>query len=51
MVDNMNYVAVPLLVQGNWTGSSSRNTLVDPLNGESFIKVAEVDEKGIKVSP
>ncbi|KZV23336.1 putative aldehyde dehydrogenase [Dorcoceras hygrometricum] len=35
------------LVQGNWTKSSSWKTIVDPLNGESFIKVAEVDEKGI----
>ncbi|KAK6123343.1 hypothetical protein DH2020_042915 [Rehmannia glutinosa] len=36
------------LVQGNWTSSSSWNTIPDPLNGESFIKVAEVDEKGIQ---
>lgn len=35
------------LVQGKWTGSATRNTLVDPLNGEPFIKVAEVDETGI----
>lgn len=36
------------LVQGKWIGSSSWNTLPDPLNGESFIKVAEVDESGIQ---
>ncbi|KAL7139176.1 hypothetical protein ABFS83_09G033400 [Erythranthe nasuta] len=36
------------LVQGNWIGSSNRNTIPDPLNGESFIRVAEVDEKGIQ---
>ncbi|KAK6123299.1 hypothetical protein DH2020_042950 [Rehmannia glutinosa] len=36
--------------EGNWTSSSSWNTIPDPLNGESFIKVAEVDEKGIQVS-
>ncbi|XP_073269128.1 delta-1-pyrroline-5-carboxylate dehydrogenase 12A1, mitochondrial-like isoform X1 [Primulina huaijiensis] len=35
------------LVQGSWTRSSNWNTILDPLNGESFIKVAEVDEKGI----
>ncbi|XP_073269129.1 delta-1-pyrroline-5-carboxylate dehydrogenase 12A1, mitochondrial-like isoform X2 [Primulina huaijiensis] len=32
---------------GSWTRSSNWNTILDPLNGESFIKVAEVDEKGI----
>lgn len=32
------------LVQGNWIRSSSSNTILDPLNGESFIKVAEVQE-------
>ncbi|CAI0549327.1 unnamed protein product [Linum tenue] len=36
------------LVQGKWGGSSRWNTIVDPLNGEPFIRVAEVDEKGIK---
>lgn len=36
------------LVQGKWVGSPTWNTLPDPLNGESFIKVAEVDETGIK---
>ncbi|XP_065854638.1 probable aldehyde dehydrogenase [Euphorbia lathyris] len=36
------------LVQGKWTGSSSWNTILDPLNGEPFIKVAEVDESGIQ---
>lgn len=39
------------LVQGKWTGSSTWNTLVDPLNGEPFIKVAEVDETGVQVCP
>ena len=37
------------VVQGIWTGSQTWNTLVDPLNGEPFIKVAEIDEKGIQV--
>ncbi|OIW19616.1 hypothetical protein TanjilG_18426 [Lupinus angustifolius] len=36
------------LVQGKWVGSSNYNTIVDPLNGDSFIKVAEVDETGIQ---
>ncbi|CAN0903525.1 Probable aldehyde dehydrogenase [Linum grandiflorum] len=36
------------LVQGKWGGSSSWHTVVDPLNGEPFIKVAEVDETEIK---
>ncbi|WOG82819.1 hypothetical protein DCAR_0101987 [Daucus carota subsp. sativus] len=36
------------LVQGNWTKSSKWNTLVDPLNGEPFIKVSEIDEGGIQ---
>ena len=38
-----------LLVQGKWKGSSSWNTILDPLNGEPFIKVAEVDKTGIQV--
>lgn len=38
-------------VQGKWKGASTWNTLVDPLNGEPFIKVAEVDETGIQVWP
>ncbi|KAH6821292.1 aldehyde dehydrogenase 12A1 [Perilla frutescens var. hirtella] len=38
------------LVQGNWTSSSSWNTIPDPLNGESFIKVAEVNAKEIQVA-
>ncbi|GMI78189.1 aldehyde dehydrogenase 12A1, ARABIDOPSIS THALIANA DELTA1-PYRROLINE-5-CARBOXYLATE DEHYDROGENASE [Hibiscus trionum] len=36
------------LVQGKWKGSAVWNTLVDPLNGEPFIKVAEIDENGIQ---
>ncbi|KAA3456961.1 delta-1-pyrroline-5-carboxylate dehydrogenase 12A1, mitochondrial-like [Gossypium australe] len=36
------------LVQGKWTRSAAWNTLVDPLNGEPFIKVAEVDGNGIQ---
>lgn len=36
------------LVQGNWTRSSKWNTLLDPLNGEPFIKVAEIDEGGVQ---
>ncbi|OIT29460.1 PREDICTED: delta-1-pyrroline-5-carboxylate dehydrogenase 12A1, mitochondrial [Nicotiana attenuata] len=37
------------LVQGKWTGSSSWNTIVDPLNGQPFIKVAEVDESELQL--
>ncbi|KAI3766813.1 hypothetical protein L2E82_16887 [Cichorium intybus] len=36
------------LVQGKWMTGSNWNTILDPLNGESFIKVSEVDENGIK---
>lgn len=36
------------LVQGNWIKSGNWNTLLDPLNGESFIRVSEIDESGIK---
>ncbi|GAA0148166.1 dehydrogenase [Lithospermum erythrorhizon] len=36
------------LVQGKWIKSSNWNTIVDPLNGEPFIKVAEVEKSGIK---
>ncbi|PIN21105.1 Aldehyde dehydrogenase [Handroanthus impetiginosus] len=36
------------LVKGSWTRSSSWTTIPDPLNGEPFIKVAEVDQKGIQ---
>ncbi|KVI06399.1 Aldehyde dehydrogenase, conserved site-containing protein [Cynara cardunculus var. scolymus] len=36
------------LVQGKWMTSSNWNTIVDPVNGESFIKVSEVDESEIK---
>ncbi|KAL3528342.1 hypothetical protein ACH5RR_007664 [Cinchona calisaya] len=36
------------LVQGKWTRSCNWNTVVDPLNGESFIKVAEVNEREIQ---
>jgi len=38
-----------LSVHGKWVGSSNWNTIVDPLNGEPFIKVAEVDETGVQV--
>ncbi|XWS51094.1 hypothetical protein CRYUN_Cryun12cG0146700 [Craigia yunnanensis] len=31
-----------------WVGSAAWNTLVDPLNGEPCIKVAEVDQTGIQ---
>ncbi|XP_077233704.1 aldehyde dehydrogenase 12A1 isoform X3 [Tasmannia lanceolata] len=41
-------VEVCNLVQGKWEGSSSWNWIVDPLNGEPFIKVADVQETGIK---
>ncbi|KAK1281851.1 putative aldehyde dehydrogenase [Acorus calamus] len=36
------------LVQGKWKDSSSWNWVVDPLNGEPFIKVADVQEAGLK---
>lgn len=36
------------LVQGKWTGSSSWNAILDPLNGQPFIKVAEVDESELQ---
>ncbi|KAH0842724.1 hypothetical protein HID58_092095, partial [Brassica napus] len=36
------------IVQGKWIGSSNYNTLLDPLNGEPFIKVSEVDESGVQ---
>ncbi|XP_022923828.1 probable aldehyde dehydrogenase [Cucurbita moschata] len=36
------------LVQGKWIGSSGWNTIVDPLNGEPFIKIAEVNETEIQ---
>ncbi|XP_031487376.1 probable aldehyde dehydrogenase isoform X1 [Nymphaea colorata] len=36
------------LVQGKWHSTSSHNTILDPLNGEPFIKVSDVDETGIK---
>ncbi|XP_039122662.1 probable aldehyde dehydrogenase isoform X2 [Dioscorea cayenensis subsp. rotundata] len=36
------------LVQGKWTGSNSWNWIIDPLNGERFIKVAEVHEADIE---
>ncbi|TYJ99100.1 putative aldehyde dehydrogenase isoform X1 [Cucumis melo var. makuwa] len=36
------------LVQGKWIGSSGWNTIVDPLNGEPFIRVAEIDETEIQ---
>ncbi|KAG5522848.1 hypothetical protein RHGRI_034852 [Rhododendron griersonianum] len=35
-------------MQGKWTGSSNLNTIPDPLNGESFIKVTEMDETCIR---
>lgn len=38
-----------ILVQGRWIGSSSWNTILDPLNGEPFIKVADVNETEIDV--
>ncbi|CAN6442303.1 unnamed protein product [Victoria cruziana] len=36
------------LVQGKWKNTSSHNTILDPLNGEPFIKVSDVDETGIE---
>ncbi|CAA7035053.1 unnamed protein product [Microthlaspi erraticum] len=39
---------VQSFVQGKWIGSSNYNTLLDPMNGEPFIKVSEVEESGIQ---
>lgn len=36
-------------VQGKWTTSANWNWIVDPLNGEKFIKIAEVQGTEIKV--
>ncbi|XP_031487377.1 probable aldehyde dehydrogenase isoform X2 [Nymphaea colorata] len=36
------------LIWGKWHSTSSHNTILDPLNGEPFIKVSDVDETGIK---
>ncbi|KAK4370869.1 hypothetical protein RND71_010344 [Anisodus tanguticus] len=36
------------LVQGKWTSSSNWNTILDPLNGQPFIKVAEVNESELQ---
>ncbi|KAI3913335.1 hypothetical protein MKW92_021365 [Papaver armeniacum] len=36
------------LVQGSWTKTSNWSTVLDPLNGEPFIKVADVDETGLQ---
>ena len=36
-------------VQGKWIKSANWNWIVDPLNGEKFIKVGEVQGSEIKV--
>lgn len=36
-------------VQGSWTASANWNWIVDPLNGEKFIKIAEINGNEIKV--
>ena len=36
-------------MQGKWTASNCWNWIIDPLNGERFIKVAEVHEADIEV--
>jgi hypothetical protein len=36
-------------VQGKWTTPANWNWIVDPLNGEKFIKIAEVQGTEIKV--
>jgi hypothetical protein len=46
---NENVFFFGIIVQGKWIGSSTWNTIVDPLNGEPFIKIAEVDETGTQV--
>ncbi|KAE8681356.1 hypothetical protein F3Y22_tig00111330pilonHSYRG00320 [Hibiscus syriacus] len=47
------YVVIlsPYGLHGKWKESAAWNTLVDPLNGEPFIKVAEIDESGVQVCP
>ncbi|CAK8563145.1 unnamed protein product [Lathyrus sativus] len=47
-ISGANPAEVLNLVQGKWIGSSNWNTILDPLNGEPFIKVAEVEESGIQ---
>ncbi|KAL8141940.1 hypothetical protein V2J09_014972 [Rumex salicifolius] len=47
-ISGSNPAEVNNLVKGNWIGSSRWNTIVDPFNGEPFIKVAEVDELGVQ---
>ncbi|KAE9601968.1 putative L-glutamate gamma-semialdehyde dehydrogenase [Lupinus albus] len=47
-ISGSNPAEVLNLVQGKWIGSSNYNTIVDPLNGDSFIKVSEIDETGIQ---
>ena len=36
-------------VQGKWMKTTHLNTIKDPLNGEKFITISEVDESEIKV--
>lgn len=36
-------------MQGNWEGSSTWSWILDPLNGEPFIKILHVQEEGLKV--
>ncbi|TVU20441.1 hypothetical protein EJB05_36649 [Eragrostis curvula] len=47
-ISGSNPVEVQNFVQGKWTTSANWNWIVDPLNGEKFIKIAEVQGTEIK---
>ncbi|KAG8086202.1 hypothetical protein GUJ93_ZPchr0010g10647 [Zizania palustris] len=47
-ISGSNPAEVQNFVQGSWTTSANWNWIVDPLNGEKIIKVAEVQEAEIK---
>jgi 1-pyrroline-5-carboxylate dehydrogenase len=36
-------------VQGKWINAANCNWIVDPLNGDKFIKVAEIQGSELKV--
>ncbi|KAK8457342.1 hypothetical protein SEVIR_3G168700v4 [Setaria viridis] len=47
-ISGSNPAEVHNFVQGSWTASANWNWIVDPLNGEKFIKIAEVNGTEIK---
>ncbi|KAJ3695023.1 hypothetical protein LUZ60_000400 [Juncus effusus] len=47
-ISGSNPAEVHNLVQGKWKQSSNWNWIPDPLNGEKFIKVAEIQESELK---